>query len=86
MEPIRASALTDFKGFLSEARPRKLRSMRQFAEAEIVLPSGPFAGSRFRVSRQPFTGLWFDQVDTGRYITALRRGQALRDSTPRRHQ
>ncbi len=74
MELIKASALTDVKGFLSEARPRKLRSMRQFAEEEIVLPSGPFAGSRFRVSRQPFTGLWFDQVDSGLYTKHVATG------------
>ncbi|MEZ6152364.1 MAG: phage terminase large subunit family protein [Pirellulaceae bacterium] len=41
--------------------------MRQFAEDEIVLPSGPFAGSRFRCHRQPYTGLWFDQVDSGQF-------------------
>ncbi len=74
MELIKASALTDVKGFLSEARPRKLRTMRQFAEEEIVLPSGPFAGSRFRVSRQPFTGLWFDQVDSGLYTKHVATG------------
>ncbi len=74
MELIKSSALTDIKGFFADARPRKLRSMREFAESEIVLPSGPFAGSRFRVSRQPFTGLWFDQVDTGRYTRHVATG------------
>ena len=67
MQLIEQSAQEDLRWFLSQARPRKLRSMRQFAESEIVLPSGPYAGSRFRVSRQPFTGLWFDQVDSGRW-------------------
>ncbi len=67
MQLIEQSALEDLRWFLAQARPRKLRSMRQFAESEIVLPSGPYAGSRFRVSRQPFTGLWFDQVDSGRW-------------------
>ena len=38
--------------------------MRQFAEQEIVNPEGPFAGRKFRCSRQPFTGLWFDAVDS----------------------
>ncbi|MBE3132300.1 MAG: phage terminase large subunit family protein [Acidobacteria bacterium] len=41
--------------------------MRQFAEQEIVLPDGPFEGFRFRVDRQPYTGLWFDAIDSGRY-------------------
>ncbi len=57
----------DLKWFITESKPRKLRSMREFAEQEIVLSTGPFAGSRFRCSRQPFTGLWFDQVDSGRW-------------------
>ncbi|MEX0643604.1 MAG: terminase gpA endonuclease subunit, partial [Pirellulales bacterium] len=42
-----------------------------FAEQEIVIPDGPFEGRRFRCSRQPYTGLWFDAVDTGlwsRYV------------------
>lgn len=41
--------------------------MRQFAEEEIVLPTGPYQGQRFRVSRQPWTGLYFDEVDSGRW-------------------
>ena len=53
--------------FLSQARPHRLRSMRSFAEEEIVIPAGPFAGRRFRCDRQPYTGLWFDEVDSGRW-------------------
>lgn len=41
--------------------------MRQFAEAEIILATGPFAGRPFRVSRQPWTGLWFDAIDSRRW-------------------
>ena len=41
--------------------------MRQFAEAELVIPNGVYAGRRFRCDRQPYAGLWFDQVDTGSY-------------------
>ncbi|MCC7336838.1 MAG: phage terminase large subunit family protein [Pirellulaceae bacterium] len=61
------TALQDLRWFLEQSKPRRLRTMRQFAEDEIVLPSGPFAGSRFRVHRQPYTGLWFDQVDSGQF-------------------
>lgn len=55
----------ELRWFFSQARPRRLRSMREFAEAEITIPEGPFAGRRFRCSRQPYTGLWFDAVDSG---------------------
>lgn len=41
--------------------------MREFAEQEIILPDGPFEGRRFRCDRQPYTGLFFDQVDGGRW-------------------
>jgi hypothetical protein len=37
-----------------------LRTLRDFAEAEIVIPDGPFEGRRFHCDRQPFTRLWFD--------------------------
>ena len=59
---------TDLRWFLAQARPRRLRTMRQFAEEEIIIPDGPFAGRRFRCVRQPYTGLWFDAVDSGRWI------------------
>ena len=55
----------DLTWFLDQARPRRLRTMRQFAEQEIIIPEGPFAGRKFRCSRQPYTGLWFDAVDSG---------------------
>lgn len=58
---------SDLIWFVRQAKPRTLRSMRQFAEDEVVLPSGPFMGSRFRCYRQPFTALWFDEIDRGRW-------------------
>lgn len=42
--------------------PRR-RTMRQFAEQEFILPSGPYEGQRFRCERQPFTAAWFDAID-----------------------
>lgn len=41
--------------------------MREFSEQEIVLPTGPFEGRRFRVGRNPFAGLWFDSIDSGKW-------------------
>ena len=64
----------DLRWFLGHARPRRLRSMRAFAEAEVVLPDGPFAGRRFRCDRQPYTGLWFDQVDSGKWTRCVATG------------
>ena len=50
---------------VKQSRAPRLRSLREFAEQEIVLPSGPYEGRRFRVDRQPFAGLWLDAVDSG---------------------
>lgn len=46
---------------------RRFRGMREFAEKEIILPDGPFSGQRFRCARQPAHGLFFDEVDSGRW-------------------
>lgn len=54
--------------FLAACAIRKPRSLREFAESEIILPaSSPFAGRRFRCEFQPFTRLFFEAFDTGRY-------------------
>jgi len=52
-----------------DAVPRATRSLREFAEAELVLPEGPYRGQRFRVRRQPFTGPLLDLISSGRYST-----------------
>lgn len=41
--------------------------MLQFAEQEIILPTGPFVGQRFRADRQPFARPWIEEVDSGRW-------------------
>lgn len=57
----------DLRWLLRQSRAPRLRSLRRFAEEEIVIPDGPYAGRRFRCSRQPYTGLWFDAVDSGNW-------------------
>lgn len=42
--------------------------MAEFAEQEIVLPSGPYEGRHFSMKRQPWTRLWFAEVDSGQYL------------------
>ena len=40
--------------------------MREFAEQEIVLPpTGPYRNLKFRCDRQPYAGLFFDEIDRG---------------------
>lgn len=50
---------------LRASRPPRIRTRRQFAEQEIVLPTGRYAGHRFQASRQPYAALWLDLCDRG---------------------
>jgi phage terminase large subunit GpA-like protein len=49
------------------AKIQPVRTLREFAEQEIIIPKGPFKGRRFSCKRQPYAGLWFDLVDSGRW-------------------
>lgn len=52
---------------LSRCLAPKIRSMREFADTEIVIPDGRFEGRRYNTQRQPYSRLWFDLVDSGRW-------------------
>lgn len=54
-----------FADFFRDSKAAKRRTIREFAEAEIVTPTGRFKDFLFSCSRQPHTGLWFDQIDSG---------------------
>ena len=49
------------------SRPRRIRTLREFAEQEVVIPDGPFAHRKFSVRRQPYTGLLLDAIDGGQW-------------------
>ena len=72
--PASGNTRDDLAWFLDRARPRRVRSLRAFAEAEVVIPDGPWQGRRFRCDRQPYTGLWFDAVDTGHWNRCVATG------------
>jgi len=44
-----------------------LRTIREFAEQEVIIPDGPFRGFQFSCRRQPHTRLWFGEIDSGRW-------------------
>ena len=60
-EPIQARQMAI--RLLRQSVPPTLRTMREFAEQEILLPTGPFEGRRFHCQRQPFTRLLLDEED-----------------------
>jgi phage terminase large subunit GpA-like protein len=52
---------------IERMRQRPIRSMRRFAEEEIIIPSGKYEDAHFRCDRQPFTAHWFDLIDSRRW-------------------
>jgi len=57
------NAVNEFRLFLDSSRSKPYRTIREFAESEVVLPpGGPSAGLRFRGDRQPWAGLFMDEV------------------------
>lgn len=57
----------ELRHMLSASLAPRLRTMREFAEQEIVLGEGPYAGRRFRCARQPESALWFAEIDDQRW-------------------
>jgi hypothetical protein len=62
-QPTANPTLSALKRFADLVRTERLRSIREFAEQELVIPTGPFAGRRFTCNRNPFLGLWFEAVN-----------------------
>lgn len=52
---------------IERAKPYRPRSLREFAEQEVIIPTGDYRDEPFRVSRQPFVGLLFDELDSGNW-------------------
>lgn len=53
------------RNFLTTLFTPRIRPMREFAEAEIKIPTGPYKGRRYSTTRQPYARLWFDLVESG---------------------
>lgn len=53
--------------FLNESKAAPVRSLRQFAREEIILPSdgGPFEGEPFNPDCQPYVDLLYEQLEIG---------------------
>ena len=59
----------DHRDFREQAKKRPARGLREFAEQEVVIPEGEYEGLLYRAHRQPFSSLFFDEVDSGRWRT-----------------
>ena len=49
-------------------RAPRVRSLIEFAEQEIVLPTGQYAGQKWRADRLPWNRLLFEEIDSRRWI------------------
>lgn len=52
-------------------RTPRLRTLGEFAEAEIILPDGPYQGQRFRLNRAPVARLLFNELGSDRWRRAF---------------
>lgn len=57
----------ELRWFLSTARAPILRTLRQWAEQELVIPEGRFKDQLWRADRQPYAAIFFDAIDSGRW-------------------
>ncbi len=57
--------LPPIRAFFKAICPRKLRTRLEFAEAEMILPSGPRRGMRFKTSFMPWTRRVLQIMDSG---------------------
>jgi phage terminase large subunit GpA-like protein len=62
-----SAARAEWSWALDASRAPQLRTMRQWAEEEIRIPNGPFEGEPFRADLIPWTRLFLDEVDSGRW-------------------
>lgn len=53
------------KRWLKTAQITPWRPIDKFAQEEIILPTGPYEGYGFKVDRQPYARLFFDEINKG---------------------
>lgn len=67
---------------IEESLPAKTLSVREFAEQHVMLPAtSPFGHVPFRCYRQPYSGLLFDELDSGRWKTLVISGPSQSGKT-----
>ena len=83
-EADRASkrAIVDaYSHLIVRSLPRIPLTHREFAEKYVRLATGPYRGEPFRVSRQPFVGVLFDEFDACRFSTIFATGPSQSSKT-----
>lgn len=52
---------------MRQAKAPIVRPISRWVEDEIILPTGPFVGERYRHSRHPASALWFNAIGSGKW-------------------
>jgi len=64
---MNSSLFEILKSTVASASARKVRTISKFAEDEIVIPDGPYRGSKFSLSRQPYVSVFYSEIDSGKW-------------------
>lgn len=64
----------EVRWFAQAMRTPEVRSLRRFAEEEVIIGEGDLRGTRFRCDTLPWTGLLFDEIDSERWRRIIIRG------------
>lgn len=67
LQPADTGVVDLVRWFRESCRVRQIRTMRQFAEQEIIVPDGPYKGQPYSFDVQPWSGLWVDAIDSQRW-------------------
>lgn len=67
-------AYDEWARIISQMRPRKVRTICQWAEETIYIPDGPYEGVRWNRYRQPWAGIYFDLLALGLWSTNISGG------------
>ena len=62
-----AAVRDELRWTLDRSKAAIVRPISQWVEEELILPSGPYKGERYRHRRHPASRLWFDALDSGRW-------------------
>lgn len=82
---LEQSCVAAGRSLVAACRPRVTLSMREFAEKRVRPATGQYPKQRFRISRQPWTGLFFDELDGGRWNTVVCTGPSQSGKTLAMH-
>ncbi|MEM7311684.1 MAG: terminase gpA endonuclease subunit [Planctomycetota bacterium] len=70
-----------FREFVRRSRPQRIRTFREFALEEFIIPKGKYKGRRLKIDRAPWVGAWLDEVDSGRWTEFVGTGNVQSGKT-----